>query len=586
MPNDTLNWKSKYLDLLDTQEAQEADFRAETALLKRALIRSSLAAEGSDEQLDQHLQGLRTLLRKSTSTDVLEQQIEQLEQAILKSEAKQQQRKTQLANTLTALIQQLQQLKPAKELQKALKSLAKNLDQQLTPMHNIAPLLQQFKTLQEQVLTTLQAEPALQPRAKPSVFARFFKPAPAAVQLEPITTHSLAADTKAADTVQRSTTEAARPADAQIADDAYALPLLMDASYSSVAEHIDQTLTALLDDLPVNQALLQQVSELQTRIRRGLNWYELAPLLDDLSRIILSITNNTDSALGQYLLELNQRLAVLHSHLQGAAAGYSESVAEAKILDKDLRLHVTDLHAQVSNSNDLNDLKKRVDSRLNDFISSLQDYQEKREHSETDIFARFHALAEHSKHMEHEAEELSHKLEEQRQQALLDPLTGLANRAGWYQRAASEHAAIENNNQPLLLSIIDIDHFKRINDSYGHLAGDKVLKIIAQELQQRLRKTDFIARFGGEEYALLLPNTPLADGHALLNSLRLAIAACPFNFQGEPIRITLSAGIDQVAADEPFEQAFERVDQALYAAKKAGRNQVHSAQQNSKPTRP
>src|SRR5690606_317078 len=122
----------------------------------------------------------------------------------------------------------------------------------------------------------------------------------------------------------------------------------------------------------------------------------------------------------------------------------------------------------------------------------------------------------HSKQMEKETQQLSAKLEEQRQQALLDPLTGLANRAAWNARSELEYARIQRNHSSLLLSIIDIDHFKRINDTYGHLAGDKVLKIIAQELKKRLRKTDFIARFGGEEYVILLPDTPLQNGYELL----------------------------------------------------------------------
>ncbi len=118
----------------------------------------------------------------------------------------------------------------------------------------------------------------------------------------------------------------------------------------------------------------------------------------------------------------------------------------------------------------------------------------------------------------------------------------------------------------------------RINDSYGHLAGDKVLKIIAQELSKRLRKTDFIARFGGEEFVILLPETPLAQGKQLIEKLRLAIEACPFHFRGEPVTITFSAGIGQISPKESLDEAFERIDQSLYAAKKAGRNTVTVAE--------
>ncbi len=92
----------------------------------------------------------------------------------------------------------------------------------------------------------------------------------------------------------------------------------------------------------------------------------------------------------------------------------------------------------------------------------------------------------------------------------------------------------------LLLVVLDVDHFKRINDSFGHLAGDRVLKIIANELRKRLRKTDFIARFGGEEFALLLPETPLEAGLPLIDGLRAGIQACPFHFKGARLEVTLS----------------------------------------------
>lgn len=104
-----------------------------------------------------------------------------------------------------------------------------------------------------------------------------------------------------------------------------------------------------------------------------------------------------------------------------------------------------------------------------------------------------------------------------------------------------------------------------------------MLKIIAGELSKRLRKTDFIARFGGEEFVLLIPATPLEGGVQLLETLRAAIEACPFHFKGEPVTITFSAGIAEFRNGEAAEVTFERADQALYRAKGAGRNRVEQA---------
>ena len=588
MPNNALDWKEKYLALLDKQEALENNFATQTELLKRALVRSSLAAEGQDEQLDQELHTLRALVRQTINTSKLENHIEHLEQAVLKSEVQAQQRQATLQMTLTYLVQQLLQLQLPKALQKTLKAFAKDLSKQLAQQHGIHAVLAQFKELQELSLIAAQPQQQPAPASTPGLFARLFKSSDAgatqsipadtdtATEAEPAlnSQSTIAAAATEAIELEPSLTAAQTRLEHSYIDDPQPLS---DISYSSVAQHIHTTLMGLLNDLPISSEHEQQAEELRQRLTDGLNWYELVPLLDELSVIIIATAQGaSDSELTDYLRELNQRLTSFYNSLESTSDGYLESVQDAKTLDTDLRLHVTGFQDDVQTSNDLASLKKLVDARLDSVVSTLQVYQEKRTSSEAQIIERLQALSEHSRQMEQEAQQLSVKLEEQRQQALIDPLTGLANRAAWNERSVLEHANLQAHNS-LLLSIIDIDHFKRINDNYGHLAGDKVLKIIASELQKRLRKTDFIARFGGEEYAVLMPDTPLEEGCELINTLRLAIAACPFNFKGEPVSVTLSAGVGKIAADESLDQAFDRVDQALYAAKKAGRNRIQSA---------
>jgi diguanylate cyclase len=134
--------------------------------------------------------------------------------------------------------------------------------------------------------------------------------------------------------------------------------------------------------------------------------------------------------------------------------------------------------------------------------------------------------------MEQEAQGYREHLEVQRQKALLDPLTGLPNRAAWSERLDQEVNLWHQRGNSLSLAMLDLDHFKRINDGYGHLAGDKVLKIIASVLRKRLRASDFIARFGGEEFVMLMPNSSLTDALAAGEVLRAAIEACPFHFKG------------------------------------------------------
>jgi diguanylate cyclase len=122
--------------------------------------------------------------------------------------------------------------------------------------------------------------------------------------------------------------------------------------------------------------------------------------------------------------------------------------------------------------------------------------------------------------------------------------------------------------------VLDIDFFKRVNDSYGHKAGDRVLQLVARALRERLRATDFIARFGGEEFVILLPETNVDNARSVLDSMRGHIAELPFHFRGEPVSVTFSAGLAEFDGDDDEDDVFDRADKALYLAKDSGRDQV------------
>jgi len=243
-------------------------------------------------------------------------------------------------------------------------------------------------------------------------------------------------------------------------------------------------------------------------------------------------------------------------------------------MDTQIREQVDGLQSSMQEAADLDDLKHVLENHLEGLLGTMDQHQRQRNEREQEVAARLHGLAERVAHMEQEALGYREHLEEQRQKALIDPLTGLPNRAAWSERLDHEINQWQQHGNTLLLAMLDLDHFKRINDNYGHLAGDKVLKIIANVLRKRLRGTDFIARFGGEEFVLLMPDTAPTAGAKLLEKLRASIEACPFHFKGEPVTITISMGLTAFKPGEHSDLVLKRADQALYRAKHAGRNQV------------
>lgn len=156
-----------------------------------------------------------------------------------------------------------------------------------------------------------------------------------------------------------------------------------------------------------------------------------------------------------------------------------------------------------------------------------------------------------------------------------DVLTGVFNRRKFLELMPREMYRAERYGVPLSIALFDLDHFKKVNDTYGHGAGDECLKAFADLVQGVVRKSDVLARIGGEEFVLMLPETPAAEAVALTDRLRKMTAEMTFNFDKDQVTVTTSAGVATASAgDKCVEDLMDRADQALYEAKEGGRNKV------------
>ena len=686
MSDDAQRWKEKYLQSIEQQDKLERRWAARLDLLRRGLVRSTLAAEGTDRAVDQCMKEMRDVVRTDDMDAALAALLPRLEKAVLDSEQRRETRVDQISAALTALITQLQKLPLPREVARPLKTFAKQLDGRVAQAREIPLLLSELSSLQGQALNNLEPEgeparpgPGLLQRlfgskeaasealpvdAEPLPAAQLAPPKPAAptpapepeepaqseeltqalrafaplsptpVALKPAPVAAAGGQEVASDTplfdapelpsiaapAQLSEPDVQAPPVAEPAqesalaafiepppvpvetpdettigslslppvlegpepdelqpDGTYALPDSPEPSYSSVAKHIEGTLLGLLEDLSLPERHQPQAEAMRERLAHGLNWCELLPILDDLAVLMLAVTDSGQHEFEAYLKQLNERLEAFQGHLQVASEGHADSSLAARELDTQIREQVDGLQSSVQDAADLDSLKQVLESHLEGLLGTMDEHQQQRDLREQEVAARLKGLAERVAHMEQEAQGYREHLEVQRQKALLDPLTGLPNRAAWSERLDYEVNAWHQRGNSLSLAMLDLDHFKRINDGYGHLAGDKVLKIIANVLSKRLRPTDFIARFGGEEFVLLMPDSALADALAVGEVLREAIAACPFHFKGEPVTITVSMGVAQFQPGERSDLALKRADEALYRAKAAGRNQVQAA---------
>ena len=187
------------------------------------------------------------------------------------------------------------------------------------------------------------------------------------------------------------------------------------------------------------------------------------------------------------------------------------------------------------------------------------------------------ALEERLSNSRHEISNLQENLEAIRAESLTDPLTGLSNRKYFDRTIESAITFACDNNEPLSLLMLDIDHFKSFNDNYGHLTGDQVLRLVGMSLKQSIKGADTTARYGGEEFAVVLPNTALRQALTVADNIRRAVMSRELKKKstGEILgRITVSVGVATLRGDDDMLTLIERADGCLYAAKRAGRNRV------------
>jgi diguanylate cyclase (GGDEF)-like protein len=185
-------------------------------------------------------------------------------------------------------------------------------------------------------------------------------------------------------------------------------------------------------------------------------------------------------------------------------------------------------------------------------------------------------------------EEQAEQIEAHISRSLTDPLTGLPNRREFNDRLEERMSAWNRRREVFSLLMLDVDHFKKLNDEHGHLAGDQVLAVIGRVLRGAVRREDAVARYGGEEFAILLPNTSLDQATHVAEKVRHAVAQAAVDHHGQAIAVTVSGGLSVIGSNDSAESLIQRADDALYSAKAAGRNRtcIHDGSGTGSATAP
>jgi len=352
---------------------------------------------------------------------------------------------------------------------------------------------------------------------------------------------------------------------------------------SSPIEGITDELQQVIMDLDVSHNYRKNLEAIRNKISLEENPLLLPQYCLQVIAIVVDSTREERRASRHFLYTLNESLAQVYLK-------FSKNLKRTELAFEKQEGCIDSIHEQsmilkeeTLQANDLASLQQNIFH----YIENVEAMVKAREaEKEGEVRQELQGMIRQIKVLQNETNNYQKTLKQKKQQLSTDFLTKIPNRAAWSERLKIEFTRFQRYQHTLNIAVIDIDKFKMINDTFGHLAGDKVLNVIAQSLQKSIRNTDFIARYGGEEFALLLPDISEKQAQVALQKLCAVIKNIPFKFKKESISITISIGFTEFREQDNIDNAFERADQALYHAKRNGRDQVVYFEESHAPPSP
>jgi diguanylate cyclase len=344
---------------------------------------------------------------------------------------------------------------------------------------------------------------------------------------------------------------------------------------SAVTDEIVILLRALVRRLAEIPPLAEAAATLARRLEIGVPEDGWEPFLVSVADAVGEVANSLESQrreLEAFLDQVTQQLAEFEDWTRWQAGAAQSRREDTAGLSLTVQAEMVHLQQEVTLSPDLAYLKTKVQSRLDNVARELMEFRHKEAERHAEDERRASELAKEISKLKGRTDELMQLCAEQESRLMIDSLTGAHSRYAYERRLGEEFQRWQRHAQPLSFSIWDIDLFKRINDSFGHEAGDRLLRGVVDLFMRNKRVEDFLARIGGEEFVLLLPMTTLEAASRVAEKLRLVVEAAAFRHHGEPVSVTISAGLTDFRAGDTPTSVYERADRALYQAKQQGRN--------------
>jgi diguanylate cyclase (GGDEF)-like protein len=338
--------------------------------------------------------------------------------------------------------------------------------------------------------------------------------------------------------------------------------------------------TDIVEELRLNldHAALDKLDEIKTLLSGELQVEDFTPIKQKLLVLLkeyISRISTERSQAAAFIYEVSERLIEIERQVLRSLTVAQENRSATTELTNTIEKEMDTFQETVDFSSSLEELKSGIIDR----ISSIKEVIEnsRQEDLSRDILAdtEVAVLKKNLNRMTNEIKSAKKRSQRLEAELMSDPLTQSYNRRAYDQRIIEELERFHRYQSRFSMLLLDVDHFKNINDRYGHAVGDLCLREIINRIKPLLRSPDFLARFGGEEFVIILPETGRDGARKVAEKIRMHIEKTEFLHKGENVKVTISLGGTEVqTSDKTDENIFERVDRAMYQAKQSGRNQV------------
>ncbi len=532
----TINHLKSRLDTaINARSEIEEQFSAQSALLTSFIGKLSQACKGTDILLDNKLANLRSALKKSTSFADLEKEIKIIS-ALL------QQHSLQNDKNIKKIHEQLQasgiSLQKTQNLpvrnRRQLKALIDNTQQSRTSLVQYVPLMSEFIDFYESVLQAKSSQPSVG-------------------LLNEI-------NSSAAQTINKVDTDNALTSTS--------------VQEQSVSKELLTRFNSILNTLVVSTKHKSDIKEIKSSLKGKVSNHILMTKCLNVFELIIEDLKLEHSTAKIFLSTLSETLASVQASVDLTISSTAESNVKNDKLNKELKDKINEMSLGINGLGSLTDMKVDVNEKLQHIATTLEKKTQLEEQQRLALQEQLTKMSAQVEQLELQSQNFEKRIQEQQAKSLQDALTKLGNRAAFDEHFAKEIVRYHHKNFDLAITVIDLDDFKRINDTYGHTAGDKTLQVIANTLTKVIGKDAFIGRYGGEEFVLVFAGIDKDTVINKLNNLRKKVASLPFTFKNNRVSITLSIGVTLIEKDDNVHSAFERADAALYQAKKDGKNRV------------